>query len=43
MTVRLEDVPWDQALDVILRMNGLGFVLEGKILRAGAPSRLADP
>ena len=40
VTVRLENVPWDQALDVILRMNRLGFVLEGTILRIGKPSRL---
>jgi type II secretory pathway component HofQ len=43
VTVCLENVPWDQALDVILRMNGLGYVLEGNILRAGSPTRLADP
>jgi type IV pilus assembly protein PilQ len=40
VTVRLENVPWDQALDVILRMNGLGYVVEGNILRAGSPSLL---
>ena len=43
VTVCLENVPWDQALDVILRMNGLGYVLEGNILRAGTPTRLANP
>jgi type IV pilus assembly protein PilQ len=43
VTVRLENVPWDQALDVILRMNGLGYVVEGKVLRAGVPSRLVQP
>jgi type IV pilus assembly protein PilQ len=40
VTVRLENVPWDQALDVILRMNALGSVLEGRILRVGTPSKL---
>ena len=40
VTVRLRDVPWDQALDLILRMNGLGYVLEGKILRVGKTERL---
>ncbi len=40
VTVRLNDVPWDQALDVILRINGLGYILEGKILRVGTPARL---
>ena len=40
VTVRLEDVPWDQALEVILKVNGLGYVLEGNIVRVGAPPRL---
>jgi hypothetical protein len=40
VTVRLENVPWDQALDVILEVNGLGYVLEGNIVRIGAPTRL---
>lgn len=39
VTVRLEDVPWDQALEVILKVNGLGYVLEGNIVRVGAPTR----
>jgi len=33
VTVDLEDVPWDQALDVILRINKMGKALEGNILR----------
>ncbi len=40
VTVRLHDVPWDQALDVILQVNGLGYVLEGNVLRVGEPRRL---
>ncbi len=40
VTVRLNDVPWDQALDLILRMNGLGYVLEGRVLRVGRPEKL---
>ncbi len=40
VTLRLHDVPWDQALDVILKINGLGYVLEGNILRVGTPARL---
>jgi type IV pilus assembly protein PilQ len=39
VTVRLENVPWDQALEVILKVNGLGYVLEGSIVRIGAPTR----
>ncbi|MFQ5846404.1 MAG: type IV pilus secretin PilQ [Candidatus Methylomirabilales bacterium] len=33
VTVRLVDVPWDVALDNILRINGFGFVQEDNILR----------
>ena len=33
VTVRLVDVPWDRALDNILRINGLGFVREDNIIR----------
>jgi type IV pilus assembly protein PilQ len=33
VTIRLVDVPWDQALDVILLTKGLGFVRVGKVLR----------
>jgi type IV pilus assembly protein PilQ len=40
VTLRLHEVPWDQALDVILKINGLGYVLEGNILRVGTPARL---
>ncbi|GEM_PF-570530 len=37
VTIRLVDVPWDQALDVILMTKGLGFVRVGNVLRI-APS-----
>ena len=40
VTVRLENVPWDQALDVILRVNGLGYVLEGNVVAIGSPKKL---
>jgi|GEM_PF-5109522 len=33
VTLRLIDVPWDQALDVILGTNGLHQVTEGNIIR----------
>ena len=33
VTIRLVDVPWDQALDVILLTKGLGFVRVGNVLR----------
>jgi type IV pilus assembly protein PilQ len=40
VTVRLENVPWDQALEVILATNGLGYVLDGNVLRVGTPEKL---
>ncbi len=40
VTVRLVDVPWDQALELILRMNGYADVVDGNILRVGRPERL---
>jgi type IV pilus assembly protein PilQ len=45
VTLRLHDVPWDQALEVILQINGLGYVMEGNVLRAGEPRKLlpAEP
>jgi len=37
VTIRLVDVPWDQALDVILLTKNLGFMRVGNVLRV-APS-----
>jgi type IV pilus assembly protein PilQ len=39
VTIRLVDVPWDQALDVILLTKGLAFVRVGNVLRI-APSQV---
>src|SRR5208337_583018 len=33
VTAVLDNVPWDQALEVVLKDNGLGKVLEGNVLR----------
>jgi type IV pilus assembly protein PilQ len=41
VTVDFVDVPWDQALDIILRQNGLSYVLEGNVMRIGTLTRLA--
>jgi type IV pilus assembly protein PilQ len=41
VTVDFVDVPWDQALDLILRQNGLTFILEGNVMRVGTIDRLA--
>lgn len=40
VTLRLIDVPWDQALDVILRSNGLDKVQEGNVVRIAPVDRL---
>jgi type IV pilus assembly protein PilQ len=33
LTIVLDDVPWDQALDIVLRNNGLEKQLDGNVLR----------
>ena len=40
--VALRDVPWDQALDIILRANKLGYTVEGTIVRVAPLSVLAE-
>jgi len=41
VTVELRDVPWDQALDLILRINNLDYVLENNVLRVATNQKLA--
>jgi type IV pilus assembly protein PilQ len=38
----LRDVPWDQAFDIILRANKLGYVADGTIVRIAPLNALAD-
>lgn len=40
VTLRLVDVPWDQALDVILKTNGLDKVQEGNVIRIAPVEKL---
>ena len=40
--VALRDVPWDQALDIILRANKLGYIVDGTIVRIAPLTVLAD-
>ncbi|MCB0310798.1 MAG: AMIN domain-containing protein, partial [Bdellovibrionales bacterium] len=40
VTLRLIDVPWDQALDVILKTNGLDKVQEGSVIRIAPVEKL---
>jgi type IV pilus assembly protein PilQ len=39
VTLKLTEVPWDQALDLILKTNGLGYTLEDNVIRI---AKLAD-
>jgi type IV pilus assembly protein PilQ len=41
VTVDFVDVPWDQALDLILRQNGLTFTIDGNVMRIGTVERIA--
>ncbi|MBE3124175.1 MAG: type IV pilus secretin PilQ [Acidobacteria bacterium] len=40
VTVNLQDVPWDQVLDIILKQNKMGKTIEGNILRIAPVSVL---
>jgi type IV pilus assembly protein PilQ len=40
VTLRLTDVPWDQALDVILKTHGLDKVREGNVMRIAPIEKL---
>ena len=40
--VALTEVPWDQALDIILRANKLGYVVDGTIVRIAPLTTLSD-
>jgi type IV pilus secretin PilQ/predicted competence protein len=40
--VQLRDVPWDQALDIILRANKLGYSIDGNIVRIAPLTVLAE-
>jgi type IV pilus assembly protein PilQ len=40
--VALRDVPWDQALDIILRANKLGYIVDGTVVRIAPLTTLAE-
>jgi type IV pilus secretin PilQ/predicted competence protein len=40
VTLKLTDVPWDQALDLILKTNGLGYTLDDNVIRIAKLSDL---
>jgi type IV pilus assembly protein PilQ len=42
ITMRLVEVPWDQALDAILKARGLDMVRDGNIIRVSTVEKLKD-
>lgn len=40
VTIRMRNVPWDQALEVILNAKGLGMVRRGNLIRVAPMARL---
>ncbi|EDM74732.1 type IV pilus secretin PilQ [Plesiocystis pacifica SIR-1] len=42
VTMKLSAVPWDQALDIILRSLNLGMVQEGNVIRVATQATLED-
>jgi len=40
-TVKFEEVPWDQALDSLIRSNGYTYTLDGNVLRVHLPDPTA--
>lgn len=42
VSLRLQGVPWDQALELILKINNLGYVLENNIMRIAPTTKLAQ-
>jgi type IV pilus assembly protein PilQ len=42
VTTRMVDIPWDQALDVVLKINGLGQEQQGNIVRVAPIERFIN-
>jgi type IV pilus secretin PilQ/predicted competence protein len=42
VTVNLDNVPWDQCLDIILKINRLGYTVENNVLRVARIERLTQ-
>lgn len=42
VTLKLDNVPWDQALDTLLKIYGLDKVIEGNVLRVTTKSKLDE-
>lgn len=42
VTLRLTEVPWDQALDIVTRNQGLGYTVEGNVIWVAPFSKFAQ-
>ena len=42
ITLRLDDIPWEQALDIILKAKGLGKRMHGNVLMIAPANELAE-
>lgn len=42
VTLKLNEVPWDQALELVLKTNKLGYIQEGNVIRIAPLSQLAE-
>ena len=42
ITLTLREVPWDQALELILKTNRLGYIVEGNVIRIAPLAELAN-
>ena len=42
VTLKLTDVPWDQVLDLITRNQGLGYMVEGNVIRIAPYSKISQ-
>ncbi|MBE1423621.1 type IV pilus assembly protein PilQ [Desulfomicrobium macestii] len=40
ISLKLVDIPWDQALDLVLLQRGLGMVIKGNIMRIASTTKL---
>jgi type II secretory pathway component HofQ len=41
VTLKLNDVPWDQAFDLLARVNGLRWKRQGNVMAVGFAEELA--
>jgi type IV pilus assembly protein PilQ len=42
ITMKLTNVPWDQALDLVCKNEGLGYTIEGNVIRIAPLSKIAQ-